>query len=385
VTDAPVLSVRDLDVRFATKRGVAHVVRGLDYDLHAGQTLAIVGESGSGKSVSTLALTKLIPMPPGEVRGTVELGGTDLVPLSEKQLLAFRGQRIGYVFQDPMTSLNPVHTIGRQLTEGIRYHLGYSADEARDRAVDLLHKVGIPDAHRRLDDHPHQFSGGMRQRVVIAIGLSCDPEVLIADEATTALDVTTQAQIVELIDELQDELGMAVVWITHDLGVVAGIADRVLVMYAGQVVEDAPVDELYASPRHPYTIGLLRSLPVLGETERRELSSIPGLPPAPTRLPAGCAFHPRCAYRNDPRCEHEPPPLTEVAPGHFSRSFYEVPVEEIAAAAAAERIEVAPPDAAAAAPDEVSDEVSAAAADASSDDPDTGSDAGSSERRGVAG
>jgi oligopeptide/dipeptide ABC transporter ATP-binding protein len=324
VTGPSVLEVRGLDVRFATKRGTAHVVRDLSYEVAAGETLAIVGESGSGKSVSTLAITKLIPIPPGRVTGEAILAGDDLVARSEQELLAVRGKRIGYVFQDPMTSLNPVHTIGRQLTEGMRFHLGLSEADARGRAVDLLRKVGIPGAERRLDDYPHQFSGGMRQRVVIAIGLSCDPEVLIADEATTALDVTTQAQIVELVAELQTDLGMAVVWITHDLGVVAGVADRVLVMYAGEVVEQADVDELFAAPRHPYTRGLLGSLPVLGRRGRGRLASIPGLPPPPTALPPGCGFWPRCGERLDPRCEHEHPALVEVAPGHQVRSFYAI-------------------------------------------------------------
>jgi oligopeptide/dipeptide ABC transporter ATP-binding protein len=241
-----------------------------------------------------------------------------------------------------MTSLNPVHTIGKQLTEGMRHHLSVSEAEARDRAVELLDLVGIPDAPNRLGDYPHQFSGGMRQRVVIAIGLSCDPKVLIADEATTALDVTTQAQIVELVDRLQDELGMAVVWITHDLGVVAGIADRVMVMYAGEIVEQAGIDELYSSPRHPYTVGLLGSLPVLGEDEPGELATIPGLPPDPTRMPPACAFHPRCAFRLDDRCASEHPPLVEVAEGHWSRSFYGVPPEDRRRAVASEKVEAAP-------------------------------------------
>ncbi|MBS3941219.1 MAG: ABC transporter ATP-binding protein [Actinobacteria bacterium] len=334
-----VLSVRDLEVSFATRRGRADVVRGLDYDLRRGETLALVGESGSGKSVSTMALTKLIPIPPGRVTGTAMLDGQDLIAMSERDLLAVRGRRIGFVFQDPMTSLNPVHPIGRQLTEGMRHHLGISESDARDRAVDLLRKVGIPAAEKRLDDYPHQFSGGMRQRVVIAIGLSCDPQVLIADEATTALDVTTQAQIIELVNQLQDELGMAVIWITHDLGVVAGIADRVMVMYAGEIVEEADVDELFADPRHPYTVGLLKSLPVLGAFDRDELAAIPGLPPAPTDLPAGCAFHPRCAYRDDERCVSERPPLREVGgdagSGHRIRSFYEVAEDDRRAAATA--------------------------------------------------
>jgi oligopeptide/dipeptide ABC transporter ATP-binding protein len=265
--------------------------------------------------------------------------------MPEKRLLRVRGTRVGYVFQDPMTSLNPVHPIGRQVTEGMRFHLEISEDEARDRAVDLLHRVGIPGAEKRLDDYPHQFSGGMRQRVVIAIGLACDPKILIADEMTTALDVTTQAQITDLIQQLQDDLRMAVIWITHDLGVVAGIADRVMVMYAGQVVEEAPVDQLFARPRHPYTVGLLASLPVLGDSRGEELTAIPGLPPAPTDLPEGCAFHPRCRFREDERCRTQQPPLREVAPGHHVRSFYEVDEATATAASAAHRIEVEPPEA----------------------------------------
>jgi peptide/nickel transport system ATP-binding protein len=249
------------------------------------------------------------------------------------------------VFQDPMTSLNPVHTIGRQLTEHVRHHLGLSEKDARDRAVELLRKVGIPGAEKRLDDHPHRFSGGMRQRVVIAIGLACDPAVLVADEATTALDVTTQAQIVDLIGELQDDLGMAVIWITHDLGVVAGIADRVLVMYAGEVVEEAPVDTLFAGPKHPYTVGLMASMPVLGDLDREQLDTIPGLPPSPTDLPPGCAFHPRCRYRHDERCADQRPELVEVGPDHRVRSFYTVSDERSEEVAAAGRIEVEPPDA----------------------------------------
>lgn len=321
----PVLSVRDLRVRFGTAQGQAEVVRGISWDLHAGETLALVGESGSGKSVSTLGLTRLIPMPPGRVDGEVHFDGQELVRLPDEPLRSVRGNGIGYVFQDPMTSLNPVHAIGRQLTEGMRHHLGLDARAAHDRAVELLELVGIPDAASRMDDHPHQFSGGMRQRVVIAIGLSCNPQVLIADEATTALDVTTQAQITDLVARLQEELGMGVVWITHDLGVVAGIADRVMVMYAGEIVEEAPVDALFADPRHPYTVGLLGSLPTLGEEVPGELTTIPGLPPDPTRMPPGCGFHPRCAFRLDERCEGSRPELREVAPGHHVRSFYDLP------------------------------------------------------------
>jgi oligopeptide/dipeptide ABC transporter ATP-binding protein len=319
----PILSVRDLRVRFATKRGIAEVVNCVSYDVAPGETLAIVGESGSGKSVSSLALVGLVPQPPGHVEGEVLLEGRDLLTLHPDGLRDVRGNDIAMIFQDPMTSLNPVLTIGRQLTEGMEEHLGMSPREARNRAIELLGLVGIPSAEKRIDAYPHQFSGGMRQRVMIAIGLACDPKVLIADEPTTALDVTTQAQIVELVERLQADLGTAVIWITHDLGVVAGIADHVLVMYAGQVVEEATVDELYDHPRHPYTIGLLGSLPVPGPERRERLETIPGLPPDPTELPPGCPFWPRCPQRLDARCETEHPPLREIAPGHRIRAFYE--------------------------------------------------------------
>jgi oligopeptide/dipeptide ABC transporter ATP-binding protein len=319
----PLLRVRDLCVRFGTKRGTAQVVNGLSYDLHAGKTLAIVGESGSGKSVSVLSLLGLVPQPPGKVTGEILYGGRNLAEASEADLRALRGNDLAMIFQDPMTSLNPVLTVGRQLTEGMELHLGLSEDDARTRAVDLLARVGIPAPEKRLDAYPHQFSGGMRQRVMIAIGLACDPKVLIADEPTTALDVTTQAQIVDLVAELQDELDMAVLWITHDLGVVAGMADRVIVMYAGRVVEEAAVDDLYERPRHPYTRGLLASLPVLDIDRPEHLVAIPGLPPDPTALPPGCAFWARCPYRKDPRCEHEQPPLREIAPDHRIAAFYE--------------------------------------------------------------
>jgi oligopeptide/dipeptide ABC transporter ATP-binding protein len=318
------LEVRDLSVRFGTKRGVAEVVRDVSWELDAGETLAIVGESGSGKSVSVLALMGLVPQPPGQVTGSVRFGGDDLVRSSPEALRRIRGNDIAMIFQDPMTSLNPVLTVGRQLTEHMETHLGMSAAAARSRAIDLLERVGIPAPARRFAAYPHQLSGGMRQRVMIAMGLACDPQVLIADEATTALDVTTQAQIIALVDDLQAELQMGVVWISHDLGVVAGIADRVLVMYAGRVVEDAGVDALYDRPSHPYTRGLLGALPVLGADRPDELVAIPGLPPDPTDLPPGCAFHPRCPYRDDPRCESERPPLREIAPDHRVASFYEV-------------------------------------------------------------
>ena len=319
----PVLSVRDLRVRFGTKRGTAEVVNGISYDLHRGETLAIVGESGSGKSVSTLALLGLVPQPPALVTGRVWYEGRDLLSASGAELRSVRGNRLAMVFQDPMTSLNPVLSVGLQLTEGMQHHLGLSRQDARARAVELLAKVRVPSPARRLDDYPHQLSGGMRQRVLIAMALACDPAVLIADEATTALDVTTQAQIVELIAQLQQDTGTAVIWITHDLGVVAGIADRVAVMYAGRIVEQAPVDELFEDPRHPYTRGLLGSLPVLGPASKEPLLTIPGLPPDPTALPAGCDFWPRCTVRGDDRCETEVPALREVAPEHLLAAFYE--------------------------------------------------------------
>jgi peptide/nickel transport system ATP-binding protein len=323
-SNEPVLSVEDLVVRFATRRGPAHVVNGVSWSVEAGETLAVVGESGSGKSVSALSLLGLVPRPPATVTGVARFDGQDLLALPEEALRKVRGPGIGMVFQDPMTSLNPVLTVGRQLTEGMEVHLGLDRQAAEDRAVDLLDLVGIPAPRERLGAYPHQLSGGMRQRVMIAIALSCRPQVLVADEATTALDVTIQAQIVELIAGLQRELGMAVVWITHDLGVVAGVADRVAVMYAGRIVEDGPVDDVYASPRHPYTRGLLASLPVLGE-RRPSLAGIPGLPPDPVALPPGCAFHPRCPIRADDRCAAEVPPLRPVGTtGHRVATFYDV-------------------------------------------------------------
>jgi peptide/nickel transport system ATP-binding protein len=244
--------------------------------------------------------------------------------MEDKERRRIRGSHIGFVFQEPMTSLNPLLTIGRQMTEAPRQHLGLSSGDARDKAAELLGLVGIPEATRRLDAYPHQFSGGMRQRVMIAMALMCDPEVLIADEPTTALDVTTQAQILDLVKRLQSTFNMAVVWITHDLGVVADFADQVAVMYAGRIVEQAPTAALYRSPAHPYTRGLLDSRPRLGETEG-ELATIPGVPPDPKRLPAGCSFWPRCSIRGDSRCETEMPPLREVAPGHLARTFYSMP------------------------------------------------------------
>lgn len=317
----PVLAVNGLTVSFGTRRGRATVVDDVSWEVSAGETLAIVGESGSGKSVSALAVMGLLPTPPARVEGEALMRGRNLLALPEKERRRTRGGDLGMVFQDPMTSLNPFLTVGRQLTEGMEYHLDLEGQALRDRAVELLEMVGIPAPKDRLDDYPHQFSGGMRQRVMIAIALACDPKVLIADEATTALDVTTQAQIIEVLGRLQEELGMAVVWITHDLGVVAGIADRVAVMYAGQVVEEADVDQLFADPRHPYTQGLLGSLPVIG-AQGEDLATIPGLPPDPLQMPPGCRFWDRCSVRADGRCESEPPPVWEAGAGHRVRTFY---------------------------------------------------------------
>ena len=316
----PVLSVRDLRVTFASRRGRAVVVAGVDLDVHAGETLAIVGESGSGKSVSMLAVLGLLPGS-AVVEGSVRVRGEEVLGAGAERLRELRGREVGMVFQDPMTSLNPVLTIGTQLTEGLEERLGMDTAQARERAAELLALVGIRDPHARLDDHPHQFSGGMRQRVMIAIGLSLDPAVLIADEPTTALDVTTQAQILDLVQDLQERLGTAVIWVSHDLGVVAGIADRVAVMYSGEVVEQAPVDELYAAPRHPYTRGLLGALPVLGQ-RRTELATIGGLPPDPVARPDGCWFGPRCPVQ-DPACTSTHPPLRELGPAHLARTFCE--------------------------------------------------------------
>jgi peptide/nickel transport system ATP-binding protein len=313
---APLLEVEDLRVRLRTPRGPAAVVNGLSYSVGAGETVAVVGESGSGKSVSVLALMGLLPARVATVTGRALLHGEDLLTMSRERLRQVRGPGVGMVFQDPMTSLNPVLTIGRQLVEGIRAHGEVGKDAARARAADLLAEVGLPDPKRALDRYPHELSGGMRQRVMIAIALSNSPSLLIADEATTALDVTVQAQILDLVASLQADHGTGVVWITHDLGVVAGIADRVLVMYGGRCVEDGTADDVLERPRHPYTRGLLGALPDLAaepvDGEPPELATVPGTPPAPTELPSGCVFWPRCPVRSDPRCETEQPPLVEI-------------------------------------------------------------------------
>ena len=315
-TGRRVLEVRDLCTRFHTPEGAVHAVNGIAFDLGEGELLGVVGESGSGKSVTMLSLLRLLPEPPAEiVSGRALLDGEDLIALDPERLRRVRGARVGFVFQDPMTSLNPVLSVGYQITEPLRTHLGMPRRAARERAVELLEGVGIPAAASRLGDFPHQFSGGMRQRVMIAIALACNPEVLIADEATTALDVTIQAQILELVKRLRSERGTGIVWITHDLGVVAGLADRVMVMYGGLVVERAEVRALYAQPRHPYTRALLRTLPKLDGARPERLASIAGQAPDLRRAPVACPFAPRCGHAFD-RCRRENPALRPVAEGH---------------------------------------------------------------------
>ncbi|KMO39491.1 peptide ABC transporter ATPase [Methylobacterium tarhaniae] len=326
----PLLDVRDLAVAFDTDGGTVHAVNGVSYALREGETLGIVGESGSGKSVHVLAMLGLVPRPPGRITGgQVYFSGSDLLALPERRLRRVRGPEIGMVFQDPMSSLNPAMTVAAQVAEPLRLHCGLDASSARARARDLLDLVRIPDAARRLDHYPHEFSGGQRQRVMIAIGLACRPKLLIADEATTALDVTVQAEIVALVQELKREIGMAIIWITHDLGVVAGIADTVQVMYAGRIVERGPVDAVFSDPRNAYTLGLLRSLPDLsrGRAGRQRLRQIEGSPPDMRHPPPGDPFAPRNPYAT-PRCRAEAPPLAQVrgsVPGHLAAAWYDLP------------------------------------------------------------
>jgi oligopeptide transport system ATP-binding protein len=312
----PLLEVNGLKTQFFTQDGVVKAVDGVSWYVDEGETLGIVGESGCGKSVSVLSVMRLIPQPPGKiVEGEVIFDGENLLTMADNDIRQVRGNKIAMIFQDPMTSLNPVLTIGRQIGEALELHMGMKKEEARKRSAELLSMVGIPEAEMRLDDYPHQFSGGMRQRAMIAMGLACNPRLLIADEPTTALDVTIQAQIVDLVKRLRDEIGMAIIWITHDLGVVAGLADRMMVMYAGHAVEEAPVKEVYGDPRHPYTVGLLGSLPRLDEVREDRLESIEGLPPDLIALPPGCPFEPRCVYAID-KCREERPKLEPVGPRH---------------------------------------------------------------------
>jgi oligopeptide/dipeptide ABC transporter ATP-binding protein len=325
------LSVRDLEVRFATRKRTVHALNGISYELEPGDTLGIVGESGCGKSVSSLAILGILPRN-GRASGQVLFEGRDLLTLPDGALRAIRGRELAMVFQDPMTSLNPVLTIGRQLTEVLRKHLVMSRQDAREEATRLLERVGIPAAGDRLSDFPHQFSGGMRQRVMIAMAIACRPKVLIADEPTTALDVTIQAQILELLRDLVRTEGMALVLITHDLGVVAGTCGRTAVMYGGRFVETAPTVELFAHPRHPYTLGLLKSVPRLDAAGKRRLEPIAGAPPDLSAPPAHCSFAPRCPYASE-RSWSELPVLEEVGPDHRVACWN--PVTDDAAAGAA--------------------------------------------------
>lgn len=323
-TNVPVLQVKQLNTRFKTRSGDVFAVNNVSFDLKPGELLGVVGESGSGKSVTMMSLLGLLPSPPAVVTGdAVMFEGLNLLDCTTEQLRKVRGARIGFIFQDPMTSLNPVFTVGFQIMEPLREHMGMDKEAARKRAQELLELVGIPDAGRRLKDFPHQFSGGMRQRVMIAIALACDPKVLIADEPTTALDVTIQAQILELVRELRQKLGMAIIWITHDLGVIAGIADRAMVMYGGQIVEMAPVQDLFERPAHPYTRALLKTMPRLRGARAAKLDVIEGQPPIIKAQPSACAFLARCPAAME-RCGRENPQRTSIGEGHDVACFWDV-------------------------------------------------------------
>jgi oligopeptide transport system ATP-binding protein len=313
----PLLEVSHLTTHFHTDEGVVHAVTDLSYRLDESDILGVVGESGCGKSVHALSIMRLIPMPPGKIEaGEVRFQGQNLLKLSELEMRKVRGGQIAMIFQDPMTSLNPVLRVGFQITEALAQHHGLRPKEARGRVTELLDLVGIPEAGQRLNDYPHQFSGGMRQRAMIAMALSCNPKILIADEPTTALDVTIQAQIIELVKRLQDQFGMAIIWITHDLGVVAGLTRRVIVMYAGRLIETAPVRLIYKNPRHPYTLGLLASLPAASRRNGHKLFSIKGEPPNLVGKLAGCPFVPRCIYAVE-HCSQAMPALQEFESDHF--------------------------------------------------------------------
>jgi oligopeptide transport system ATP-binding protein len=321
---AALLQVKDLKTQFFTQDGVVNAVNGVTFDLYEEETLGIVGESGSGKSVTALSIMGLIPQPPGKITaGEVLFKGKNLVGMPEDEMRKIRGKEIAMIFQDPMTSLNPVLTISRQIGEALQLHMNMDRAAARKRTIELLKLVGIPSAADRIDDYPHQFSGGMRQRVMIAMALSCNPKLLIADEPTTALDVTIQAQILDLIKRLKREFGTAVMMITHDLGVVAGMCDRVQVMYAGHLVEQASVEQLYADPRHPYTLGLIRSVPRLDEARKERLEPIPGLPPDLVNVPPGCPFYPRCSFHM-PVCLEQRPLLRPVDGAHTAACWADI-------------------------------------------------------------
>ncbi|HET8656872.1 MAG TPA: ABC transporter ATP-binding protein [Longimicrobiaceae bacterium] len=321
----PLLEVQDLRTYFHTDAGVARAVDGVSFHVDAGETLGIVGESGSGKSVTSLSVMRLIPEPPGRIepgstiRFRVDGHVEDLAAADEARMRQIRGNEIAMIFQEPMTSLNPVFKVGDQIEESLRLHQGLDRHAARERAIEMLRLVGIPIPEKRIDEYPHQLSGGMRQRVMIAVALACDPKLLIADEPTTALDVTIQAQILELLNRLQEEMGMSIILITHDLGVVAETCDRVIVMYAGQVFEEGSVDEVFHDPQNPYTEGLLRSVPRLGHREER-LAVIPGVVPSPTDWPHGCRFRARCPYGWE-LCEQKEPPVFDLGPGRRSKCW----------------------------------------------------------------
>ncbi|WP_218220469.1 ABC transporter ATP-binding protein [Nesterenkonia sp. Act20] len=319
--DAPLLEVKDLHVEFRTKAGVAEAINGLNFTLHAGETLAILGESGSGKSVTAQTIMGILDMPPGRIAGgEIRYRGDDLLTMSEESRRRLRGGKIAMIFQDALSALNPVMPVGWQIAEMFRVHHGMKRKEARVKAVEMMTRVGIPAAEERAGDYPHQFSGGMRQRIMIAMAIALDPDVLIADEPTTALDVTVQAQVMRLLKDLQKEFNMGLILITHDLGVVADVADKIAVMYSGRVMEAADVYEIYGKPGHPYTQGLLSSIPRIDD-EGGRLRAIPGLPPSLTDLPSGCPFSPRCEFATD-RCRTERPELRLIAEGHLSACHY---------------------------------------------------------------
>jgi oligopeptide/dipeptide ABC transporter ATP-binding protein len=328
----PVLEVRDLKTHFKTERGFFRAVDGVSFAVERGRTLGVVGESGCGKSVTSLSIMGLVPEPPGiRAGGEILLDGENLLAKSWDEMEQIRGARVAMIFQEPMTSLNPVHRVGDQIVEGLVKHRGLSRTQARERAIEMLRLVRIPSPETRVDSFPHEMSGGMRQRVMIAIALACDPEVLIADEPTTALDVTIQAQILDLMRDLKSRLGTAIMLITHDLGVVAEMCDDVVVMYAGKVVERAPVEALFGDAQHPYTLGLLASVPRL-DADQDRLQTIEGMVPTPEAMPAGCRFAPRCTLASD-RCWQEAPPLREIGASHEVACF-KAPIETFEEAAA---------------------------------------------------
>ena len=323
-SEAPILSVDDLRVEFRTRSGVARVLDQVSLSVRAGETLGIVGESGCGKSMTALSIMRLVPTPPGKiVGGRIQFGGVDLLKLRESEMRALRGGRISMIFQEPMTSLNPVFTIGRQIIEAIRLHQDVTEREAYRKALEMLKQVRIPAAEQRIHDYPHQLSGGMRQRVMIAIALSCKPDILIADEPTTALDVTVQAQVFDLLRELQHENGTAIILITHNMGAIAEMADRVAVMYAGRKIEEGPVGDVLQDPRHPYTRALIKCVPHLDDPDyspANDLAEIPGLVPSILKLGVGCAFAPRCSFATE-QCRQQEPGISDVTPGHHVRCF----------------------------------------------------------------